>query len=176
MAEGHTPRLETNEVFITLSSRIAAEALLGKVRFPGQTAEPRFLQPLRMLLLMYKRTLGAENYDKFVVEMKPALHVLGDALFDELTGVRQSKTTEAIAKLPIPLRVGVEQIVAHATGKHERGHGRWEGGLWEFKSMIDSVVNTSVSGITPRDIREGYDTFMHEVIEQIYEQRDALVN
>jgi hypothetical protein len=176
-AEG--PRASAASFLLSLSSDITAQYLLGKIRFPGDMGEPRLLLVLRMLCNQFKSTLGEENYQKFIANLKPAMHVLADALFDNIVGIRSPKTREGLQKLDVPLRVAVEQVVSSLTGRaeHDRGPGpgRWNDDLWIIRHHIEFICNSSISGITPQLIREGYDGFVHAVVDHLYEYRDVLV-
>ena len=162
-----------------ISAKLAAEILLGKIRLGYHQTEPHYLQPVRTMMLQLKKATG-DDFDKMAEGVKPAMHALAAMLFDAVTGVTHKDTISELKKLPIPHRTVIESIVAHATGKggeHDGPRaGRWADELWEIKGRIGHLCTVSVSNITPEEIREGYDAFMHAVVDQLYEHRRSLVS
>lgn len=176
MAEGPRSFEVSPLVTTTLSATLLAELVLGKVRIGPHSVEPPYLQSIRTILMQYKKSLGTENYDKFIDEFKPALHALAAMLFDEVTGVHLDDTVTRVKALPVPHRVAVEAIAAGMTGKGGDRRERWDNDLYDFKRTLQQVCTLSISNITLEDIRAGYDELLHAVVDKLYEHRKTLVS
>lgn len=176
MAAEGPRRYDSSALLGTLSAKIAAEVILGKIRFDHFQSEPPYLLPIRKIMLQFKKALGAEEFDKLVNDLRPALHALAAMLFDEVTGVHKTDTTERIKKLPVQHKVIVEAMVAELTGRSADRRERWDNDLYDLKRGVHQICTLSISDITPEEIRTGYDQFVHDVVDALYEQRKTLVS
>lgn len=70
---------------VSLLSIIAAEVILGKIRLTPHMGEPRYLPPVRLVLMQVKRALGQDGYTTLAEDLRPAVHALVDLIFDEVT-------------------------------------------------------------------------------------------
>lgn len=178
MAEGRSHIDEASPLaMMGLSATLAAEMILGKIRITHHHPEPPYLQPVRNILLQYRKAVGAEDFDKFTDELKPTMHALAAMLFDEVTGVRLPSTAEKVKALSVPHKMAIEVLVANMTGK-TGGHrtGRWEDGLYTIKCALQQICALSISNITLEDVRNGYDPFLHALVDELYEHRKTLVS
>lgn len=156
-----------------IQAAIVAEIVTGKIRL--NKAEPSYLFGLRQRLLQVKKAIGDEAFDVFMTEAgRPAVHALADIVFDRLTEVNRSETTEKLKTLSMPLRMMVEAWTQDATGMKEGA--RWNAGLWKFKSQLRTMADLSISGITLADFREGYDEFIHAVVDEVFDRRMQFVS
>ncbi|MEI7720228.1 MAG: hypothetical protein WCI89_03410 [bacterium] len=162
---------------VSLLSTIAAEVLLGKIRLSSHQGEPNYLQPVRNVLMQIKRKLGQEGFTTLSEDIRPAVHALADLIFDEVTGVSpRDKTVEKLKALPVPHRLFVENIANGLTGKLSQRNDRWMDELWSLKGYIERVCATSVSDISPEEIREGFDDMLHGIVDNFCDRRTALTS
>lgn len=162
---------------VSLLSTIAAEVILGKIRLNPHMGEPRYLQPVRLVLMQFKRALGQEGYATLTEELRPAVHALADLVFDEVTNTSpRQKTIEKLKALPVPQRLIVENLASGLTGKLNPRNDRWMDELWETKRYIERVCTLSISNITPEEIREGFDDMVHDLVDAFYDRRATLTS
>ncbi len=158
----------------SVTSRVIAEMLLGKIRFGGMR-EPEYLQQLREAMLVLKKRIG-DDFDKLQEDLLPVIHVIVDMVFDAATGTAgREQTLSKLRQLSVPNRVMVEQMVAQLTGKMHADQ-KWNHGLWNLKTRLERIANLSISGVTLTEIREGYDTLVHEVVDELYKNRATLTS
>ncbi len=169
--------MESEAKPVSLTAKIAAEILLGKIRLSPHWNEPRYLQPVREVVMQLRRAVGGnEGYAALSEELQPAVHALADLLADAVAGVGSEKTAEKLKKLPVPYRLAAEQTAAALTGKIDPRDYHWQDDLWHLKGYIDRVVSLSVSGITPEEIREGFDTIIHGGVDALFEKKGTLIS
>ncbi len=161
---------------VSLTSRIAAEILLGKIRLNPHQGEPPYLQPIREMVMQMRRAVGKEGFATLSQELKPAVHALADMLFDAVSGVESKKTVEGLKKLSVPFRVAVEQTAAALTGRLDPRERHWEDTLWEMRKYFNRVVTLSVSGITPEEMRDGFDPVVHGIVDELFEKKAVAVS
>lgn len=166
---------ETNSV--SLMAKIAAEVALGKIRLNPYQGEPQYLQPVRLVMMQFKKAIGVDGFAALSEELRPAVHAFADLIFDEVAGVSpREKTIEKLKALPMPERLAVENMAAKLTGKLDPRDHHWMDELWEAKRYVERVATLSISGITTEDIREGFDPVVHKLVDAIYDRRATLVN
>lgn len=162
---------------VSLLSTIAAEVILGKIRLSPHQGEPHYLQPVRNVLTQIRRKLGQAGFATLSDDIRPAVHALADLVFDEVAGVSpRERSIEKLKALPVPHRLFVENIANGLTGKLSQRNDRWMDELWSLKGYIERVCATSVSDISPEDIREGFDDMLHGIVDNFYDRRTALTN
>jgi hypothetical protein len=169
MADNHTSKLAN------VSARITAEVLLGKIRFPHGGSEPPYLFRLREIFKRFEKSVGREDLESAIPEVREMMHALADALFDTVTGIKSEETTERLKRLTVPMRSSVEIAVANATGKLTK-HERWVEELWHLRKMLDQIVALSISGLTMEDLRQGYDEFVHKVVDNLCDNWKTIVD
>ena len=162
--------MESTEKTISLTAKILAEVLMGRVWFDSDRSEPEFVATMQTLLQQFKRIAGSTNdYDRLKEEWRPAAHSLADLLFDAVTGVQCEKTIEGLKKLSVPQRTVIENMAASMTGKGiGRSEGRWMDELWSFRKVVNQALRQSVSGITHQELRGGFDPLLHEVVDVFF--------
>lgn len=157
-----------------VTARIAAEMILGKIRLGHNQPEPTYLTSLRMNLGQMKRIVG-DDFDPWLEENKKLFHVMIDLIFDKLADIERPETIEGLKSLPIPQRTSVELIASKLCGG-EGPHHRWQSDLWATRQSLGNIVATSISGLTKKDIREGYHELVHAIIDELWAQRSALTS
>lgn len=161
----------------TLFGKIAGEILLGKIRPYPHASEPYYMQRVRYLMQQVKKSLGDEAFDKMTEELRPAAHAFADALFDQLTDTDSPKTKKAFASLSIQQQFMVEHAVQALTGGLDhRGPGRWNDELWEARKRLRYMTDMSITGATLQELREGFDSFVHALVDQVWDNRKTLVS
>ncbi|MEK9157786.1 MAG: hypothetical protein AAB638_01220 [Patescibacteria group bacterium] len=159
-----------------VSARITAEMLLGKIRINHRQSEPGYLMPLRQFAMQIKKGLGEEEIKVLSEDLLPVAHAVVDLLFDAVTDSNRPATIEAVKKLSIPHRTTVETLVNMMTGKMTTPPGRWLDELWRTKQSLRQMTDLSISGLTLEEIREGYNPFVHAVVDELWKHRDTLVS
>lgn len=169
MADNHTSKLAN------VSARITAEVLLGKIRFPHGGGEPPYLFRLREIFKRFEKSVGRDDLESAIPEVREMMHALADTLFDAVTGVKSEETMARLKKLSVPCRTSVEMVVSSATGKMPRQE-RWNDELWRLRKMLDQIVALSVSGLTMEDLRQGYDEVVHKVVDNLCDNWKVIVD
>ena len=158
-----------------VSARITAEVLLGKIRFPHGGGEPPYLFRLREIFRRFEKSVGRDNLENAMPEVREMMHTLADALFDAVTGVKSEETTTRLKKLGVPMRASVEMVVSSATGKMPRQE-RWNDELWHLRKTLEQIVALSISGLTMEDLRQGYDEVVHKVVDNLCDNWKVIVD
>lgn len=159
----------------TVSARITAEVLLGKIRFPRGGGEPPYLFRLREIFKRFEKSVGRDNLESAIPEVREMMHALADTLFDAVTGIKSEETLTRLKKLSVPCRTSVEMVVSSATGKLPRQE-RWNDELFHLRKTLDQIVALSVSGLTMEDLRQGYDEVVHKVVDNLCDNWKVIVD
>lgn len=158
-----------------VSARIAAEILLGKIRFFHGGGEPPYLFRLREIFKRFEKAVGRTSLESAMPEVREMMHALADALFDAVTGVKSEETMTRLKKLAVPMRSTVELAANGATGRLPRQE-RWNDELWHLRKSLDQIVALSISGLTMEDLRQGYDELVHSVVDHVCDKWQTLVD
>jgi hypothetical protein len=160
----------------SLSAKITAEVILGKIRLHPTQDEPEYLPGVRLAMMQLKKSIGPEAFDEITGQWQNGIHALVDLLFDRVCGITRPATVEALKKLPMTQRMPMEALAASLTGQLKERGDRWNDVLYRVHKRILTLTALSVSGITPDDFREGYHEFVHEVVDEIWKNRHMLVS
>ena len=161
--------------FTSVSAKVATEVLLGTIRLRPDQGEPRYIYRLREILKPMEKVVGKDGLNTAQEALRPALHILADALFDAAVDIHQPQTTEKLKRLPVPIRAAVEQIIAAMTGRKSEDR-RWHNPLWELRKKLRQIADLSISGITLEEIRQGYDPLLHQVVDRLWDNWQRFVS
>ncbi|MFA6797632.1 MAG: hypothetical protein WCR40_02925 [Candidatus Paceibacterota bacterium] len=159
---------------VSVQSKIAAEMLLGKIRLPNRGGEPSYLPRLRECCKRVEKTVGREAVGECIPEVRAMMHAIADGMFDAVTGVKLDKTIQGIKALNVTQRIAVEMILSQATGKSS--DKRWDDTLYHIRKIVDQIVTTSISGLTVEEVRDGYDPFIHTVVDHLCDNWKTLID
>lgn len=158
-----------------IAAKIIAEMLLGKIRLKPSMGEPKYILRLREIAMQFKKSVGETAFKELVDSGRPAAHALVAALFDAVTDMKRQATVQGLKALHPIHRTLVEQVVRHATGRDNQ-QNRWDCDLWHLRQYLKSICDQSLSNLTLEEIREGYDSLVHAIVDHVYDRIDTLVN
>ena len=129
---------------------------------------------LRECCKRVEKTVGREAVGECIPEIRSMMHAIADGMFDAVTGVKLDKTIQGIKTLNVTQRIVVEMILLQATGKAT--DKRWDDTLYHIRKIVDQIVTTSISGLTAEEIRNGYNTFVHAVVDHLCDNWKTLID